>query len=124
MHGSKGRQCPHAAEIRIWKDRRRAIDPHDLAPPIGDEIESLIPRRALERPAAFRATTAQRRQQAVGMVDTLEVSVDLDAQMAAGHWMRRIRRHIDRSTIPYRHKHRARVGAVMGTRHAGNTIYG
>ena len=54
----------------------------------GDVGQRLVPAHANELPLAFRSRPLQRVQDAIGMVDALEIVIHLGAQRAAGERMR------------------------------------
>ena len=66
-----------------------------------------------KRASPLAPDALQRVQHAVGMVDALEIVVDLGAQRPAGERMRRIARETLGGAVPDVDHPAARVGAVM-----------
>ena len=108
------------AEIAIRKNRRRPRFRDDCFPTIADFFDRLIPRDALELPAALRPFALERMHHAIGAVHALFVVIDFHAQSTVRVRMIRIAAHFQNLVVVHRHDHRTSVGTIV--RASGNDI--
>ncbi len=113
VHGAV-REKAHVARVRVGQDRLGPVALAGAAQAGRHQVEGLVPRDALEAPPALAPHALLRVQQALGAVDALQVAVDLGAQEALGEAVLRVAAQLDRAAVLDRHRHHARVGAVVG----------
>ena len=87
----------------------------DSPPSTGDVFECLVPRDALEASFSLSAHALHGMEQAVGVIDLLEVVVDLRAQPATGERMRFVALQPGGTPVLDFHHPPARIGAIVST---------
>lgn len=110
------REKAHVARVRVGQDRLGPVALAGAAQAGRHQVEGLVPRDALEAPPALAPHALLRVQQALGAVDALleERLTLLGAQEALGEAVLRVAAQLDRAAVLDRHRHHARVGAVVG----------
>ncbi len=103
------------AEIAVGDDCLRPVLGDDGFPARGDFAQRLVPGDAFELLGALGADAAERIEQAVRVVVTLLIVLELHAQAAARHWMIGVAPDPLQHTALNLKQHRAGVGAVMRT---------
>jgi hypothetical protein len=90
---------------------------YDIAPVPGDLRDSLFPCDTFKRAAAFRANAPHRVEYTVGMIDAIQVTIDLGTEPAFCYRMIGATAYRDSSPLfIYPRLQCATIGAIMGTR--------
>src|SRR5581483_420362 len=103
--------------VAVWEDALRSVLGNDIAPTSGDLRDSLFPCDTFKCAAAFWANAPHRVEYAVGMIDAIQVTIDLGTEPAFCHRM--IGAPAYRDSPPlfiYLCLQCTTVGAIMGTR--------
>ena len=106
---------PHRAGVRIGQDRLRSVartrGSRSAASAISSSASSHETRSNL--PRALWADAAQRVQEPIAMVGSLDVAIDLGAEKAAGERVIRVAGNAHGAPVFDGHEHGAGVGAVV-----------
>src|SRR5690348_14062959 len=106
----------HRSGIGVGQDRLRAVFRFgDVAKAMCDGINGLVPTDADELSLAFRADALHRVEQALGMIDALQIARDFLAEEAFGEGMFGIAAEFDGPSIADGHDHAAGVWTIMWT---------
>src|SRR5205085_4278172 len=115
----RGLHEAHRSRVAVRQNRLRAVARRrDLPEALGDGIECVVPRNALETTAALRADSSQRMQQAFAGVGALEVTRDFRAQRSARGGVIGRTGDVDGAAVLDRDEERAGIWAIVRTRRA------
>ena len=92
-------QPAHRAGVGVGQHRLRAPGVDYLPQPRRDPGQRLVPRDALKAAAALRPYAALRMAQPIGVIDPLEVAVDLAAEGALRHGMVGVAPDVERAPV-------------------------
>src|SRR5262249_15520707 len=104
---------PERAAVAVRQDRLRPPALADRPPAPADLVQRLVPGDSLPPSGTFRPDAAQRVQEAVGVVDVIEVRPHLGAQPAAGDGVVGVAGEADGAAVLHLGDDAAGVGAVV-----------
>jgi len=116
---------PERAGVGVRKNRLGAVcGAGDRAEPMCNFVERLVPIDALEAALALFPDPAKRMHQALIVIRSLDVAIDLGAEEAACERMLGITGNANGTSVANGHEHGARVGAVVRTGAADDRVAG